>query len=156
MKFPTPEVREALKRPSLDPAPADFAEHAAGLTIWQAMKRWNAGNRKVLRWYRETGVKFVARYRPPVEKPKRPSVPGHSNWGRPAAAPLAVDHTLAGQAATFLRKIYPSVHGMWIYEPTSSLLRDLPNKGRGHYMVGASVMTTEEMMATARRAGWEG
>lgn len=152
----TTYVRELRKEtgimsPKPEAMPADFKVAAPHLTLLKACARWGAGNKKIARWYKEAGL-VPAGYK----ASKRPPVPGHSNWGRPAAAPMAVDHSAVGNVVTFLRRKFPSVHRMTVYEPTSSLRRNLPGKAEDYYMVGARVMHKDALWGLARDLGWEG
>lgn len=137
--------------------PDDFRERAKSMSMSQLAKHYGVGSGTIQRLCDENGIKTKGlKPAKPRAPKKRISEKKFVNWGRPAAAPLAVDHTLAGQAANHLRRFYPTVHRMSIHEPHTLRLKGIPDGGKGHYQVGREVMTIADMCSLAKSMGWEG
>lgn len=123
----------------LKPLPDDFAAAAANLTDRDVLERYAISKPTLRKWCAKAGV--VLRKAPRIPPPNL------GGMGRPKAAPFAAhrDHSRAGQAADYLRR----------YGPVIRCKADGTFDPKGdHWRRGAAILTADEVIARARRNGW--
>lgn len=121
--------------------PADFEAVLRRLGSQGAAKHYHASLGTVTRWRREIGMRHQERARKPSMQP----------FVRPRAfseRPLMIvrDHTAAGQAADYLRRFAS------VYRCTED---GKPSAKGLFWRRNLSVLTDEQIMATATRLGWK-
>jgi len=139
-------IRRMLKEAGIEaqsrvvPIPADFEERAASMTFNALAAHYGRGAQTVRRWASESGIK--------------PCVTPKITARLCPAAPVNVDTSIAGRAATFLRHIYPSVYSCAVLPPEKRA--KLPDRGVGRWVVGGKgALPAAEVVALAEAKGFD-
>lgn len=124
------------------PPPADFATVAARSYASQAARHYGVSEKVVRRWAQTAGVRFQT-----------------WSWGgnAPQAMRSTADASVAGLAAQHLRRSgYSNVYKAEILSPAELRRLNVPNKGRGIYVVaGKGCLPAADMIALAERSGFD-
>lgn len=130
------------------PAPADFADRAADMTLAQLVAHYGRSDWLVRQWLKAKGLRAVSAV--PVRKPRGPGSTGWKSFGQRAAGDWtkqfdASDSSRAGMAARFLRRFGP------VYRCDAG---GKPLPDGFFWNRGGFVLSDEEVIERALRNGW--
>jgi hypothetical protein len=159
----TKRFKALAERPLI--IPKDWAERAPTMFKNQLASHYQISGKAVNRLIEVTGIhsKRIEAKPKPEPKPKMPrrNWRQHS-WGQFSSGTQSVEmHTMATEAARFLRRVYPNVHrcDIQMREGSSTTWGDergMPNRGKGYYLVGSRTMSELEMINHALDRGMNG
>ena len=135
------------------PAPANFAEVAAGMSVAEVQATWGCRFSVAKRWLAEAGIDPRVGRRRVSPKPR-------FRWRRPSA--IARTHGADEAAANALRARHANVFRCNILLRSGSIETygsrlGLPDRGAGHWFIaGVGVVDRDTLFAMAREEGWTG
>lgn len=159
----TKRFKKQAERP-LD-IPEDWGVRAPTMFKYELAAHYRISGKTVNRLIEATGVdaKRIEAKPKPAPKPKPPRRNWRQrSWGQFNNGGANVQlHTMATEAARFLRRLYPNVHrcDIQMREGSATTWGDehgVPNRGKGFYRVGHKTMTELEMINHALDRGMDG
>lgn len=142
------------------PVPVDYADIAKKYIRKEVYEHYHVTKLTVDRWIEETGIEPKSRYAD--LKPQRPArmkvIKQHVSW-KPVST-RAVDWSIAGKAADYLRRYFANVHRCDIQLNVGSGRtwgdkRGLQNHGKGFWNVdGKGILNAEQVVCLAREKGF--
>jgi len=142
------------------PAPEGFEAFYMSRGIQASTFEFHASHATVKRWADELGLVFqpTAQRRGPRQV-KHPTLWTVRKGAAPAALRSTGDHSLAGAAAHFLRRMFSNVFRCSVQMKEGSKRtwgddRGLPDRGANHYCVDGRILTTGDLIDLAEQHGY--